>query len=36
MRWRVGLPALFPPGTYALVRLANVKVRDSTPPDVTV
>ncbi|HVK85748.1 MAG TPA: hypothetical protein VM513_16630 [Kofleriaceae bacterium] len=31
VRWRAGLPALFPPGTYALVRLANVKVRDGTP-----
>lgn len=29
-RWRVGLPALFPAGTYALARLANVRVRDGT------
>jgi len=34
LRWRVGLPALFPPGTYALVRYANVKVRDGTQRDV--
>jgi hypothetical protein len=29
-RWRVGLPALFPPGTYLLARLAHVHVRDGT------
>lgn len=34
LRWRVGLPALFPPGTYALARFGNVKVRASTEPDV--
>jgi len=32
-RWRVGLPAMFPPGTYLLARLAHVKIRDGTPPD---
>ena len=29
-RWRVGLPALFPAGTYLLARLAHVQVRDGT------
>ncbi|HVK87294.1 MAG TPA: hypothetical protein VM513_24425 [Kofleriaceae bacterium] len=32
-RWRGGLPAIFPQGTYALARLAYVKVREPTPQD---